>query len=78
MEPTPKNIFRLRMYFSNNLDANTRLLLLEHQLEQHTDRLEFLHSQITRYDGVPPIDSDDFGDYIVLKSAIIREKDAVE
>lgn len=78
MEPTPKNIFRLRMYFSNNLDVNTRLTLLEHQLEQHTDRLEFLNSQIARYDGVPPINSDDFGDYIVLESAIIREKGAIE
>ena len=78
MEPTPKNIFRLRMYFSNNLDVNTRLILLEHQLEQHTDRLEFLNSQIVRYDGVPPINSDDFGDYIVLESAIIREKGAIE
>lgn len=78
MEPTPKNIFRLRMYFSNNLDVNTRLTLLEHQLEQHTDRLEFLNSQIARYDCVPPINSDDFGDYIVLESAIIREKGAIE
>lgn len=27
IEPTPKNIFKLRMYFSNNLDINTRLTL---------------------------------------------------
>ena len=32
MEQTPKNIFRLRMYFSSNLDVNTRIDLLEHQL----------------------------------------------
>lgn len=78
MEPTPKNIFRLRMYFSNNLDVNTRITLLEHQLEQHTDRLAFLNSQIARYEDVPPISSNDFGDYIVLESAIIREKGAIE
>lgn len=78
MEATPKNIFRLRMYFSNNLDISTRITLLEHQLEQHNDRLEFLYSQIERYASVPPINSDDFGDYIVLESAIIREKGSIE
>jgi Predicted transcriptional regulators len=41
MEQTPKNIFRLRMYFSNNLDINTRIHLLSQQLEQHQDRTHF-------------------------------------
>lgn len=78
MEPTPKNIFRLRMYFSNNLDINTRITLLEHQLSQHEERIEFLYSQMARYDSVPDIDTADFGDYIVLDSAIIREKGNIE
>jgi DNA-binding PadR family transcriptional regulator len=78
MEQTPKNIFRLRMYFSNNLDLNTRIHLLSQQLEQHQDRLTFLHSQLEPYDGIPPVDSDAFGDYIVLNGAIIREESSIK
>ncbi len=78
MEPTPKNIFRLRMYFSNNLDLNTRIYLLEQQLEQHMDRLAFLHSQLEPYNGVPPVDSAAFGDFIVLNGAVIREESAIK
>jgi DNA-binding PadR family transcriptional regulator len=74
MEPTPKNIFRLRMYFSNNLDVDTRMELLEHQLFQHQERLAFLHTQKDRYETVPPSNSSEFGDYIVLDGAILREE----
>lgn len=78
MERTPKDIFRLRMYFSNNLDIDTRLILLEHQLLQHQERIAFLYSQMERYSEVPPLDSNDFGDYIVLDGAIIREQGAIK
>ena len=78
MEQTPKNIFRLRMYFSNNLDTNTRILLLENQILQHQDRLTFLLSQKEPYDGVPPVNSDAFGDYLVLDGAIIREESTIK
>lgn len=78
MEPTPKNIFRLRMYFSNNLEVSTRIQLLEHQLLQHQERLAFLLSQKERYDNIPPIDSDVFGDYLVLDGAIIREESTIK
>lgn len=78
MEPTPKNIFRLRMYFSNNLDVNTRIKLLDHQLEQHQDRLTFLYTQLVPYNGVPSQDSDAFGDYLVLNGAIIREESTIK
>ena len=78
MEQTPKNIFRLRLYFSNNLDVNTRIHLLQHQLLQHEERLTFLLSQKEPYDGVPPLDSDVFGDYLVLDGAIIREEATIK
>ena len=78
MEQTPKNIFRLRMYFSNNLDINTRIHLLEQQLVQHHERLTFLYEQKEPYDGVPPINSDAFGDYLVLDGAIIREQATIK
>ncbi|EHS57732.1 PadR family transcriptional regulator [Paenibacillus sp. Aloe-11] len=73
IEPTPKDVFRLKMYFSNNLDVTTRLYLLEHQLLQHKDRLEHLRKNKERYETIPPLDSDNFGDYLVLDGAILRE-----
>ena len=73
IEPTPKDVFRLRMYFSNHLDITTRLYLLEHQLLQHQDRLEHLRKNKERYETIPPLDSDNFGDYLVLDGAILRE-----
>ena len=78
MESTPKNKFRLRMYFSNNLDIDTRITLLEHQLLQHEKRLKFLQSQKSAYDKVPDIDNDYFGDYLVLDGAIIREEGQIQ
>lgn len=78
MEQTPKNVFRLRMYFSNNLDINTRIHLLEQQLEQHQDRLTFLYTQLEPYNGIPNADSDAFGDFLVLKGAIIREESSIK
>lgn len=77
MGPTPKDVFRLRMYFCNNLDVETRIRLLKHQLSQHEERLAFLLNEMKRYNTVPPIDSDDFGDYLVLDSAIMREETTI-
>ncbi|WP_234122487.1 PadR family transcriptional regulator [Clostridium hydrogenum] len=78
MEPTPKNIFRLKIYFSNNLDVNTRIQLLEHQLVQHQGRFNFLYDNKKQYDGIPALDSNEFGDYLVLDGAIIREKATIK
>ncbi|MFT8348517.1 PadR family transcriptional regulator [Clostridium saccharoperbutylacetonicum] len=78
MEQTPKNIFRLRMYFSNNLDLETRIHLLTQQLEQHQDRLTFLHTQLEPYNDVPDPNSNAFGDFLVLNGAIIREESSIK
>lgn len=79
MEPTPKNVFRLRMYFSNNMEVDTRLRLLEHQLLQHQKRHAFLCSQKARYNNVvPPLSSEEFGDFLVLDGAILREESVLK
>ncbi|OKP88505.1 MULTISPECIES: PadR family transcriptional regulator [Paenibacillus] len=73
LEPTPKDVFRLRMYFSNHLDVPTRIHLLEHQLLQHQERLQHLRKNNERHQSIPPHDSVDFGDYFILDGAILRE-----
>lgn len=71
---TPKNVFRLRMYFSNDLDLETRIHLLENQRLQHVKRLNTLKKTAEQYPEVPDRHSDRFGDFIVLRGAIMREE----
>ncbi|MDO5518818.1 MAG: PadR family transcriptional regulator, partial [Clostridium sp.] len=47
-------------------------------LDQHNQRLAFLYTQQERYESVPEITSPEFGDYVVLDGAIIREKATIE
>lgn len=76
-EKTPKDIFRLRMYFCNHLDLKSRISLLESQIQQHQKRLDILSKTMEQYPTVPAIDTDRFGDFIVLESAIMREKNYI-
>lgn len=74
IERTPKNVFRLRMYFSNELDLQVRIHLLENQRQQHVKRLNTLKKTCEQYPQVPDYASDRFGDFIVLRSAIMRQE----
>lgn len=74
IERTAKDVFRVRMYFSNNVDLESRIKLLESQKMQHSRRLKVLQKTAEQYSDVPPYDSDRFGDFIVLEGAIIREE----
>lgn len=77
IQKTPKNIFRLRMYFSNELDLQTRIHLLENQRSQHLKRLNTLNKTFEQYLEVPPRESDRFGDFIVLRGAIMRQESVI-
>jgi hypothetical protein len=78
MNHTPKDTFRLRMYFSNFLPVEIRIHLVQHEATQHQKRLDFLRSQMAKYPAVPMPDSPDFGDYLVLEGAIMREQTALQ
>ncbi len=71
---TPKDKFRLRMYFSNELDLTTRVQMMENQRLQHVKRLNTLMKTCEQYPEVPERDSDRFGDFIVLRGAIMRQE----
>lgn len=75
---TPKNVFRLRMYFSDNLDLESRIKLLESQRLQHKERLNVLYKTCEQYPEVPYYASDRFGDFIVLEGAIMREESVIK
>lgn len=77
IQKTPKDIFRLRMYFSGNMNVETRVRLLENQRIQHVKRLNTLKKKNEPYTEVPPRDSDRFGDFLVLQGAIMRQENII-
>lgn len=77
IERTPKDIFRLRMYFSHNLDQSSRIHLLQNQRQQHLKRVNSLKKTLEQYPVVPASNSDRFGDYLVLRGAIMREENYI-
>ena len=84
MCPTPKDIFRLRVFFSDELSAEQRLKMFESHLAQHRLRLAYLQQQMEKFDGVPEGGSagqksaPGLGDYLVLTGAIMREENTCQ
>lgn len=72
MEATAKDVFRLRMFFCKDLSPERTLVLLESQIQQHQDRLEYLLETNTQFDHEPK--AEELGDFLVLQGAIGREK----
>ncbi len=76
LQPTPKDIFRLRMYFSENLTPEELLHLLEAQRARHEVKLQKLSASLDAYGGsCPDMAEGAFGDYLVLNYAVSREQD---
>lgn len=76
LPPTPKYEFRLQVFFSACLAPQRRLALFQRQLEYHQKRLEHLRESREKFHGVvPPRDSPEFGDYLVLLGSVMREED---
>jgi DNA-binding PadR family transcriptional regulator len=81
LEPTPKDIFRLKAYFCDEMDTNTLLKQFESTLKKHSERLEYLENsmvELLKTKDVSKVSSPSFGDYIVLNGAIMREKNYID
>lgn len=81
LEPTPKDIFRLKAYFCDEMDNITLLKQFENTLNKHSERLEYLESsmeELLKNKDVSKISSPSFGDYIILNGAIMREKNYID
>lgn len=74
MGPTPKDEFRLQLFFTHFVSPQRRLELLEDQLEQHRQRLAHLRGNQAKFPEIPPADSEGFSDYLVLLGAVMREE----
>ena len=71
---TPKDTFRLRMFYSSSLPEEERRDLIEKQIARHTERKSHLEKNQKKFDAIPGPDEDAFGDYLVLMGAIMREE----
>lgn len=76
MVPTPKDVFRLRIFFSNYLAPDRRNKLIQSQLVQHQLRLEYLVASQSKFPDELDPSTDAFSDYLVLLGAIMREEAA--
>ena len=74
MKATPKEEFRLQLFYSSALDIERQIYILEDQLKQHQDRLEYLKKSQLEFGEVPKKGTYEFSDYLVLLGAIKREE----
>ncbi|KIR02771.1 Negative regulator of phenolic acid metabolism PadR [Lachnospiraceae bacterium TWA4] len=78
LEATPKDISRLKIFFSSSLSQMNEFYYLKDQKRQHKERLEHLKNNQKKFTKIPASDSDEFGDYLVLKGAIMREQMTIQ
>lgn len=78
LPPTPKDVFRLRMYFGDNISCKRMLELTRAQLERRKQKLAFLQSSLDQAE--PPSGRFDAstGDRLVLEGAVMRESAMVQ
>ena len=76
LPPTPKEEFRMKLFFSDQLPYDERMCLMEEKLRQHHARLEHLRQNEREFDPPPVSGSAAMSDYLVLLGAIMREEAA--
>lgn len=74
LPPTPKEEFRLQVFFSHQLTPAQRRTLMQTQLTQHQERLEHLRQNRRAFGPQPAPGSAAMSDYLVLTGAIMREE----
>lgn len=81
LDPTPKDVFRLRSYYSQWLPEETYLELIQKQIEKRSVKLNYLAGCLeASYGDVDPLTltGPARGDYLVLLSAVMREQTYME
>lgn len=77
LDPTPKDVFKLRSYYSRWLAEEDYLALLDRQIEKRTYKYNFLHDRLDeKYHDCDPaaLHGNERGDYFVLVGAVMREQ----
>jgi len=74
----PKDVFRLRMFFANEMEPERRRDLIAHELTLHRERLARLRGKREQFAVPPEPSSPALGDYMVLTGAVRREEASCE
>ena len=80
LEATPKDVFRLRMYFSDFMTPEQLKTHLTNQLQKHILKEQYLSDIMLDlyHNTAPAIGTREFGDFMVLEGAIMREKSYID
>lgn len=82
LEQTPKDIFRLKLYFLNELNGDDIKIYLEDQLDKRKTKLKRLEKNMSinkeNSDSYGKIYNEELGDFLVLAGAIMREKNYIK
>ncbi len=80
LPPTPKDVFRLRIYFSDFMTPDELQGHLLDQLEKHRIKHRYLCDTMEEHHNniAPPLGTKECGDYMVLRGAIMRETSYIE
>ncbi len=80
LEATPKDVFRLRMYFSDFMTPEQLKTHLTNQLQKHILKEQYLSDIMLdhHHNTAPAIGTREFGDFMVLEGAIMREKSYID
>ena len=79
LEATPKDVFRLRMYFSDFMTPEQLKTHLTNQLQKHILKEQYLSDiMLDHHNTAPAIGTREFGDFMVLEGAIMREKSYID
>ena len=80
LPPTPKDVFRLRMYFSDAMSPEDMMAHLEDALKKHEQKrgrlLSIMEDHYQR--KAPETHTPEYGDFIVLEGAILREDSYIQ
>lgn len=71
--PAPKDPFRLRLYFFDNLSGTEMGKVLNGRYERQLDRIHKLEIRLASFKEIPQKHSPELGDYLLIKGGILRE-----
>lgn len=78
LEPTPKDIFRLKVYFADGMTKEQLLKHFKSQLRKRMKKLAFLKAMMERKKDISNVVSAEFGDFACLYGGLLRENAYVE
>lgn len=80
LPPTPKDVFRLRAYFSDFMNEQELSRHLQKELSKHKVKEHYLSDLMKQHHDclAPAFGAREFGDFIVLEGAILREKSYIQ